>query len=119
MTWRIRDRATFETLGRHGRRGRRGPITVTWLDDGADHARVAYAVGRRAGGAVVRNRVRRRLRAHVSARPDLGPGAYLVSAGPEAAALGFDELGAALDGALAKAVGTDTRHDSSTAAPGR
>lgn len=48
--------------------------------------RVAYAVGRRSGGAVERNRIRRRLR-HVVAdhaprlRPDYQ---YLIGAGPEA-----------------------------------
>jgi ribonuclease P protein component len=42
--------------------------------------RVAYAVGRRAGGAVARNRVRRRLRAATRAHAsELEPGrAYLI-----------------------------------------
>ena len=50
--------------------------------------RVAYAVGRGVGGAVVRNRVRRRLRAATRAHADeLVPGrAYLVSTAPAAAA---------------------------------
>ena len=54
--------------------------------------RVAYAVGRRSGGAVVRNRIRRRLRAAVGQAGHLAPGAYLVSAGPAAADMGFEEL---------------------------
>jgi ribonuclease P protein component len=42
---------------------------------------------------VVRNRLRRRLRAIVSElAPQLVPGAYLVGAAPEAAALSFGEL---------------------------
>jgi ribonuclease P protein component len=42
---------------------------------------------------VVRNRLRRRLRAIVSElAPQLAPGAYLVGAAPEAAALSFGEL---------------------------
>lgn len=94
MVWRIRDRTTFEELRRNGRRARRGPILVVYLPGPADRPpRVAYAVGRRVGRAVVRNRVRRRLRAVVgSLAPELAPGAYLVSAGPEAVGMGFEEL---------------------------
>jgi ribonuclease P protein component len=65
-------------------------------------AQVAYAVGRRVGGAVVRNRVRRRLRAAIREHEALlAPGAaYLVSVGPEAAALPYRELDAHLVAAL-------------------
>ncbi len=94
LIWAIRDRATFEALRRSGRRVRRGPITVTWLaGDPAEPPRVAYAIGRRAGGAVVRNRIRRRLRAitrEVGAQ--LRPGAYLVGATAAAASLSYDDL---------------------------
>jgi ribonuclease P protein component len=79
-TWRIRDRATFVAL-RNGRRGHAGPVRVTWLP-GADETppRVAFAVGRRVGSAVARNRVRRQLRAIAAElAPDLAPGAYLVA----------------------------------------
>lgn len=67
--------------------------------------RVGYAVGRRVGGAVVRNRVRRRLRAGVHVhRAILVDGAtYLVSAQPEAARAESAELHEALCGALSKA----------------
>jgi len=64
--------------------------------DGADDgpARVAYAVGRRFGNAVARNRLRRRLRAAVHQNhTDLHPGAaYLFSAGRSAVTMPFDEL---------------------------
>jgi len=67
--------------------------------------RVAYAVGRRVGPAVVRNRVRRRLRALTAAhRAELQPGgAYLFGAGPAAATIPFAELDAAMGRLLAVA----------------
>src|SRR6516165_4522665 len=67
LTRPIRDRATFAALAR-SRPRRRGPVTMrvsaTATTDGP---RVAYAVARHVGGAVARNRVRRRLRAAVRA----------------------------------------------------
>lgn len=69
-------------------------MTVTFVA-GTSNAppRVAYAISRKVGGAVVRNRLRRRLRAIV-ARPDRAwpSGDYLIAVRPEAAALSFDEL---------------------------
>ena len=67
---------------------------------------VAYAIGRPVGGAVVRNRVRRRLRALLVAeasRQPLAPGYYLVGARPGAAGASFAELGADLTSAAATA----------------
>jgi ribonuclease P protein component len=56
--------------------------------------RVAYAVGRRVGPAVARNRARRRLRAAVAEhRADLAPGGvYLFEAEPAVLMLPFAEL---------------------------
>ncbi len=73
---------------------RRGPVTVTWVPGGPDEpTRVAYTIGRKVGGAVVRNRIRRRLRAVVREAPELlRPGAYLFGAGPEAATMPYGEL---------------------------
>ena len=90
----IGDRATFAALRRSRRRVRRGPITVTYAAEPlTDHVRVAYAVGRRVGGAVRRNRLRRRLRAVMSEQDtNLRMGAYLVGAGPGATSLSFEEL---------------------------
>lgn len=101
---RIGDRATFDALRRDGRRARRGAVTVVFLaQDARPGTRVAYGVGRRVGSAVVRNRVRRRFRAAVRAldaeRGGLAPGAYLVTARPEAAAAGYAELEASLGAA--------------------
>jgi ribonuclease P protein component len=82
LIWRVRDRATFEALA-GARRRRAGPVSLRFLSDGShDPPRVAYAIGRRVGNAVARNRVRRRLRAAIDRHAaDLVPGgAYLFSA---------------------------------------
>lgn len=102
LIWTVRDRATFEALRRRGRRVRRGPITVTWVPgDPAEPPWVAYAIGRKAGGAVVRNLVRRRLRAIArEIVADLRPGAYLVGASAAAASLPYDDLRATVCSAL-------------------
>jgi ribonuclease P protein component len=70
-------------------------------DEVATPPRVAYSVGRRIGPAVVRNRLRRRLRAIVADfTAQLAPGAYLISAGPRAAQMSFADLRSAVGGAL-------------------
>lgn len=102
LIWRVEHRELFIAL-RTARRGRSGPLTVAHLPgEASEPPRVAFAIGRRVGGAVVRNRVRRRLRAHLASRSFALPaGVYLVSAGPAAATASFDELA----GDLAVAVG--------------
>ena len=69
--------------------------------------RVAYAVGRSVGNAVERNRIRRRLRAVVRAHADrLVPGtAYLVSAGPRATTMSYEELSKAVSRLLSPGEG--------------
>jgi ribonuclease P protein component len=74
-------------------------LTLTSVSSGDSHPpRVAYGVGKRVGTAVTRNRLRRRLRAVVTAhRSDLRPGtAYLFGAGPEATGASPAELEAAV-----------------------
>lgn len=103
LTWRIRDRATFEALA-GARRLRRGPIWLRHLSgERADRARVAYAIGRGVGTAVTRNRLRRRMRAIVAtaeADGQLEPGAYLIGATAEAPAMTYADLERALCGLL-------------------
>ena len=54
---------------------------------------MAFTIGRRVGPAVVRNRLRRRLRMLMrQAAPHLRPGAYMIGASPEATSLSFSEL---------------------------
>ena len=92
MIWRIRDRDTFARLTREGHRSRAGVLWCTAvLDPSLSPPRVAFAIGRAIGPAVVRNRVRRQVRAIVTSM-DLPPGAYLIGARPGVAGRSFGEL---------------------------
>jgi len=90
----------FERFRSEGRRFRHGVVWCSWVHDtAATPPGVAYAIGRAVGGAVVRNRVRRRLRALMAAeasRAALPAGYYLVGVTPAAATASFHELGADL-----------------------
>lgn len=102
LIWRVRDRKTFEAFRRRGKRSRSGPVRVTYLppvepEGRQQPPRIAYVVGKRVGSAVVRNRMRRRLRGVVIelARDQgspLAPGAYLIGVDPTAVALSHEEL---------------------------
>jgi ribonuclease P protein component len=103
--WRLRGRAEFADLYARGRRVRSGPVTVTYLAaPDAGPPRVAFAVGRAIGPAVVRNRIRRRLRAitrELAARPGgLPAGSYLIGVRPPAATLDYVGLRASVERAV-------------------
>lgn len=104
---RVRDRASFDAL-RRGRRGRAGAVSVSYLPapSGQPIPRVAFQVGRRVGGAVVRNRVRRRLRAalrDLHQRGALPGGTYLVGGGRALADQPWPALLADVEAAVAQA----------------
>jgi ribonuclease P protein component len=97
VIWRVRDRATFEKLQRSGRRARRGSVTVVYLPAAERPARVAFAINRKVGNAVVRNKVRRRLRSIVAeldreASDGLTAGTYLLTVRPEVTQLAYRDL---------------------------
>ena len=104
---RIRSRQTFLALRRSGRRGRAGSVSITYLEqDSWSRPQLAFAISRKVGNAVVRNRLRRQLRGlFVEAREVTPAGAYLVSMGPGAARLPFTELRKAMNQALRAAIG--------------
>lgn len=113
LIWRIRDRATFVELARHGRRVSSGPLTVVHLAENPEnpaiagdtasklsHPRVAFAVPRAVGSAVSRNLVRRRIRSVASRLAGSGhmaPGAWLFIVRPAATSLTFPELEATVE----------------------
>jgi ribonuclease P protein component len=96
---RITERRAFERLSRHGRRARTDTLWCRYLDEPASFPpQVAFAVGRSVGSAVVRNRLRRRLRELVRAAsaeqpPRLRAGQLLIGATSSASERSFDELG--------------------------
>lgn len=75
-------------------------MTVTFIADGSTAPRVAFAVPKRAGTAVLRNRMRRRARALLDQACELRPGAYLVRLDTRAATLDTTQLGADVSGAV-------------------
>jgi ribonuclease P protein component len=104
----LRDRRSLQLVREQGHRGRAGPVTVRYAGPSEDgRLLVAFAIGRHTGTAVVRNRIRRRLRAALDemARADEVPsGAVIVTAGPSVATVPFSAVRRDLARALATAV---------------
>jgi ribonuclease P protein component len=115
---RLRRRTEFTATVRNGRRGTKGSLVVhvvihSPVDSAAvdlepvraEPARAGFVVSRAVGNAVVRNKVKRRLRELVRDRlGDLPPGTDLVvRALPAAAERTYAEMGTDLDAALAAA----------------
>ena len=103
---RLRGRRAFAELATHGRTVRSGLLRVRFVATD-NEAAVGFAIGKKYGSAVERNRLRRRLRAAVTAATTpLTRGFYVISAEPAAAQATFGELVAAVDRAATKVTAT-------------
>lgn len=109
MIGRIRERRRFDALRRHGRRTHTDHLWCRALSDPTvTPPRVAFAIGRAAGTAVARNRLRRRLRALLAESARTGrlmPGWLLIGATVNASELTYDQLRRELD-RLTDAIGS-------------
>jgi ribonuclease P protein component len=104
----LRRKADFDALGRQGTARSSRLLVLRTLRTGRPETRVGLSTPRTLGGAVQRNRVRRRLRELMRERlEEIGPGwDLLLIARPEAAAASHAELRAAL-GSLLERSGVD------------
>ncbi|MCA1984379.1 ribonuclease P protein component [Nocardioides nematodiphilus] len=98
-THRLTDPDSFRVAVRQGRRAGTSRLVVhLWHADEVAPARVGFVVSKAVGPAVVRNRVKRRLRhlARESLRDLPGSAVLVVRANPAAADATYEELGADL-----------------------
>ncbi len=102
-------RTAFTDVIGSGTRRSRGPITVVTKPNLLGCSRVGLVVGRRVGGAVARNRAKRRLR-HALVGAGLPAGFdVVVIARQEVLAMAFHKMEETLKEALASAVGAGAR----------
>ena len=97
----LRFRAEFDAIRASGTVRRSGPLALRSVPthaprgDGTPKVRIAFAVNKTVGTAVVRNRVRRRLRALLGEFDAVGaisPGMHLMVVAPQAVSMSFSEL---------------------------
>jgi ribonuclease P protein component len=99
----LRRREDFARLTAHGRTRADRLLVLHFMPNALGHDRFGIATGRRIGGAVARNRVRRRVREILRADPADGHRGWdiLIVARAAAAEASFDELRAGLRRLLA------------------
>lgn len=89
---RLRGQDRFSSIYREGTRVRRGRITVIQSPHDGEAPAVGVVAAKRIGGAVQRNRAKRRMR-EAAARVGLAPRtAYLIVAGDDLESTSFDQL---------------------------
>ena len=107
----IRSRQDFARIGANGRTRADRLLVVRFVPNARDHDRFGISTSRRLGGAVQRNRVRRRIRSILRAeRLEQAPGLdVLIVARPASVEATFDELRSALERLLQAARGGPVR----------
>ncbi len=102
--YRLRKRRDFTYVYRRGKSTPCRSLALITLDRSRGGTRIGFSVSKKLGKAVVRNKVKRRLREAARALlPDLKPGMYVVVARPPAAHLDFWALSRDLRYTLEKA----------------
>lgn len=104
LIWSLRGKAAFAALSQ-APRARTSHLSLRYVVDSPDSPaaappRVAFSITRAVGSAVVRNRVRRQLRAladQAAADGRLSSGSYLIAVRPSAVELTFVALSAEFD----------------------
>lgn len=108
---RLRHRRDFAAVYRSGRSYAQGPLALrTRANPETETPRFGFAVGKRLGGAVVRNRIKRRLRAAARLSGAEGRTDVVVIARNGSQRASYQELDGALRVLLTRAgllVGTD------------
>ncbi|HVC38635.1 MAG TPA: ribonuclease P protein component [Candidatus Dormibacteraeota bacterium] len=102
--YRLRRPADFRAVRAERKGARNEFLRLLVRSNALGHPRVGIVVTRRLGGAVVRNRMRRRLQAQTATRlAALGPYDFVLFPQPAALTLAPDGLAGALDRALRQA----------------
>lgn len=117
----LRRRSDFALVMREGRRARHPLLHLAVRRSGAPGTRIGFSVGKRLGGAVVRNQVKRRLRMIVRGLSWNDGLDVVVLAQPPAALASFEALASALrrTGEQARIIKSETIDTTTDAASGR
>ena len=91
---RIRRRADFQRISRTGAKFQTSHFRVSLSPNGRPYSRLGITVGRKIGGAVQRNRLKRRVREFFRLNKDFLPGSsdLMVTARQGAAGLDFAQV---------------------------
>jgi len=88
----IKKKAEYDLVYARGRLARSSMLYIKTMPNGLDYSRYGFIVSKRVGKAVVRNRVKRRLR-EIMRQAAIKPGwDMVVYTRPAAAAAGYDDL---------------------------
>jgi ribonuclease P protein component len=95
MPGRVHTRRQFAQFATPTSRGQSGPLRISFVAGTSDFPQVdvAFAISRKVGNAVVRNTIRRRLRAIIDGlTPPPTPGMYLIRCADDVKTLNFQAL---------------------------
>ena len=91
---RVKKRRDFTRVYQKGKSAAAKDLVLCWRKTGFPVHRVGFTVSKKVGNAVVRNKVRRRLKEIARLRPELfSPGRdYIIIARPSAARISYREM---------------------------